>query len=107
MLSFDTFKQVELRVALIRSAERVEGSDKLLKILVEVGSETRQIISGVGKTYAPETLAGKLIVVAANLEPKTIMGIESRGMLLAATDEAGTLTLLTVDRPVMPGAGVS
>lgn len=107
MINFDTFKQVELRTAVVRSAERVEGSEKLLKILVDLGSETRQIVSGIGKEYTPESLEGKTVVIAANLEPRMLMGLESQGMLLAATDETGALALLTTDHSVLPGAPVS
>lgn len=108
-MTIDEFKNVELRVGKVRSAERIEGSDKLVKLRVDLGEgvpEGRQILAGIGKAYAPEELIGKDIVVVANLEPRMLMGEESRGMLLAATDETGAPVLLTVEKPVSPGAQI-
>lgn len=82
-IPFDDFKKVELKVATILSAERVEGSEKLLKLQVDAG-EPRQVIAGIGTKYAPENLVGRQIVIVANLEPRMLMGLESQGMLLAA-----------------------
>ncbi|KKT42151.1 MAG: Methionine-tRNA ligase [Candidatus Giovannonibacteria bacterium GW2011_GWA2_44_13b] len=101
-ISYDEFKKVELRVAKVLTAERIEGSDKLLKLEVDLGSspstslgrETRQIIGGIGKMYAPEELIGKEIVIVANLEPRKLMGLESQGMLLAADDEGRPMLLM-------------
>jgi len=87
MISFDEFKKVELKVGQIISAEKVEGSEKLLKLKVDLGSETRQILSGIAKWYRPESLVGKQIVVVVNLEPRKMMGLDSQGMILAAEDE--------------------
>lgn len=103
MISFDDFKKVELKIAKILEAERVENSEKLLKLKVSLGEEERQIIAGVGKAYSPEELIGKEIVIVANLEPRALMGIESNGMLLAADGE-GTPILLTPDKEVLPGS---
>lgn len=102
MISIDDFKKVELRVAKVISAERVEGSDKLLKLQVELGNENRQIIAGIGKTYEPETLVGKEIIVVANLEPRSLVGFESQGMVLAANDPDGPI-LITPDKETNPG----
>jgi len=105
-MTIDEFKNVDLRVGKILSAERVEGSEKLLKLQVDIG-EPRQIISGIAKAYAPDELVGKEIVLVANLEPRKIMGMESRGMLLAAHGEGGTPIILTVERSVSPGSKIS
>ena len=105
MISFDDFKKVELRVAQILSAERVEGSDKLLKLRVSLGSEERQIIAGIGKKYELEALVGRQIVIVANLEPRMLMGLESQGMLLAADGPDGPV-LLQPDAEVPPGTSI-
>ena len=103
MITFDQFKQVELRIAKILSAEPVADSDKLLRLRVSTGDEERQIIAGIGKRYQPEELAGREIVIVANLEPRDIMGLESRGMLLAADSPDGPV-LLQPDREALPGS---
>ena len=107
MINYETFKQVVLRVGEVKEASRVEGSEKLLKLAVEIGEPTpRQIIAGVGKVYEPETLVGKQIVIVANLEPRIIMGLESQGMVLAVSGESGPI-VLSPERPVPPGAVIS
>ncbi len=98
MVSFDEFSRIELRVATVRSCEPVEGSSKLFKLTLSLGEETRVIASGLAGYYAPDQLVGKKIVLVANLEPKVIRGIESKGMLLAAEDASGTLSIVTLDR---------
>lgn len=114
MINYDEFSKVELKVAKVLSAERVEGSDKLLKLQVDLGSEQRQIVAGIGKSYEPEQITGKSIVIVANLEPRQLMGLKSQGMLLAASPEpvegaassdAGPVVLVP-DREVPPGSGV-
>ena len=105
MISFDDFKKIELRIAQILSAERVEGSDKLLKLRVSLGAEERQIVAGIGKKYEPEALVGRQIVIVANLEPRTLMGLESEGMLLAADSPNGPV-LLRPDAEVPPGMSI-
>lgn len=102
-INFEEFKKVELRVVKVLEAERVEGSEKLLKLRVDLGSEQRQIIAGIGKAYAPENLIGREIVIVANLEPRTLMGFESQGMVLAASGENGPV-LLNPEKDVPPGA---
>ena len=84
-ITIDDFAKVELRVAQVVSAERVPGADKLLKLIVDVGSETRQILAGIAKAYSPENLVGRKIVIVANLQPRKMRGLESNGMLLAAS----------------------
>src|SRR3989344_4657155 len=93
-ITIDDFKKVELKVAKILEADRVEGSDKLVKLKVDLGSEQRQIIAGIGNVYTPEILVGKQIIVVANLEPRKLMGLESQGMLLAASDEMGPILVI-------------
>lgn len=105
LLGIEDFAKVELKVGRVISAERVAKSDKLIKLRVDIGEE-RQIVAGIGKSYAPEYLVGKEIIVVANLKPVKLMGIESRGMLLAATDEDGTCSILTLDRKVKQGSRV-
>lgn len=105
MISFDEFKKVELRVATVLAAERVGGSEKLLKIRVSLGTEERQIIAGIGKKYDPTVLIGRQIVIVANLEPRMIVGLESQGMLLAADSPDGPV-LLQPDTEIQAGAGI-
>lgn len=105
MINFDEFKKVELRIAKIIAAGRVEGSEKLLKLQVDLGNEQRQIIAGIGKAYEPEMLLGKEIAIVANLEPRQLMGLESQGMILCAADENGPV-LLCPEKEVPPGAGI-
>ncbi len=84
VITYDEFQEVELKTALVLEAEKIEGVDRLLKLKVEVGDEKRQIVAGVAEYYNPEELMNKMIVIVANLEPTTIRGIRSNGMLLAA-----------------------
>lgn len=104
-ISFEEFKKADLRVAEILSAERVENSEKLLKLEVDLGGQKSQIIAGIGKAYNPEDLAGRQIIVVANLEPRQLMGLESQGMLLAADSEKGPV-LIAPDKKVSPGAEI-
>lgn len=105
MISFDDFKKLELRVGRVVGAERVEGSEKLLKLTVDIGSEQRQIIAGIGLVYSPEDMANRNIIIIVNLEPRVLMGLESQGMLLAADSEGGPV-LLMPDREVPPGSTI-
>lgn len=112
MITIDDFKKVELKAARVLGAERVEGSDKLLKLTLDAGDVTeagehreRQVLAGIGKAYEPEALIGREIIIAANLEPRSLMGFESEGMLLAASDEQGP-AFLTPEREVPPGTGI-
>jgi len=105
MLSIEDFAKIELRIGRVISAERVEKSDKLIKLKVDIGEE-RQVVAGIGKVYEPEYLVGKEIVIVANLKPAKLMGVESRGMLLAASDDEGRPSILVLDREVKPGARV-
>lgn len=94
MISFEEFKKLDLRIGKVVAVDPVEGSEKLLKLQVDLGDGERQIIAGVGQYYAPEELANRKIVVVANLEPKTMMGLESQGMLLAADTPEGPVLLM-------------
>jgi methionyl-tRNA synthetase len=109
LLSIDEFGKLELRVAVVRAAERVAGTDRLLKLDVDLGTEQRTIISGIAHVYPPESLVGRRIVLVANLQPARIRGVESRGMLLAAGGRAPgeELSLVTPDKDVPPGTRVS
>jgi len=104
MINYEDFKKIELRVAKVMAAERIDGSDKLLKLKIDLGDEQRQLVSGIAKSYAPEDLIGKEIIIVANLEPRQIMGLESQGMLLAA-DHASPI-LLVPDKELPPGMEV-
>ena len=104
-LTFDEFKKIELKVAKIIAAEKVEGTDKLLKLQVDLGAEERQVVAGIAQWYSPEELVGREIVLVANLAPRAVRGVESQGMLLAA-DLNGTAVLLNPDKEVSPGAPV-
>lgn len=105
-MTIDEFKNADLRVGHVISAERVEGSDKLLKLQIDIG-EMRQILSGIAKKYAPEDLVGKQVVIIANLEPRMMMGMESNGMLLAAHGDDESPVLLLPDGGVQPGSKIS
>src|SRR5258708_3077634 len=108
-MTIDEFKIVDLRVVTIIEAVRMEGSEKLVKLQVELGTELgkRQVLAGIGKKYSPEELIGKQIIVVANLEPRKLMGEESQGMLLAAHDENGEPVILTVEKNVPAGSKIS
>ena len=83
-ISFDEFKRMDLRVGQVLRAERVEGTQKLVKLEVDIGTEKRQMVAGIAESYSPEALVGKRIIVIINLKPAVIRGLESQGMLLAA-----------------------
>ena len=103
VITIEDFAKVSLRTAKVLAAERVEGSDKLLKLQIELGSEKRQLVAGIAQSYAPEAVVGKTIIVVANLKPAKIRGVESQGMLLAAK-AGGKLALLTAEG--MPSGAV-
>ena len=106
-VTIDDFTRLELRVAEVRTAEKVEKTDKLLKLTVFDGERERQIVAGIAQHYAADELVGRRVVIVANLAPAKLRGILSEGMLLAATDSEGALALVTPERGVMPGARVS
>jgi methionyl-tRNA synthetase len=88
-ISIDDFAKVELRVALVKTAERVKGADKLLRLEVDLGTEVRQLVAGIAEAYEPESLVGRKVVVVANLAPRKLRGLESNGMIVAASPEGG------------------
>ncbi|HNU94743.1 MAG TPA: methionine--tRNA ligase [Bacillota bacterium] len=108
LIGIEDFARVDLRVATILEAERVSGSDKLVKIQVDLGQERRQIVAGIAQHYSPEELVGKQVIVVANLKPATLRGEVSNGMLLAASTAKGPreLSVLTLDRPIASGSKV-
>lgn len=138
LMTIEEFQKVDLRVGRVVSAERVEGSEKLLKLQIDIDPTTqkrsvetsplsldssaealaktedssemnkpRQILAGIAKTYAPEELVGKEILIIANLEPRMMMGMESQGMVLAAHGEHGEPILIMPEREVPPGSKIS
>lgn len=105
LITIDDFSKVDLRVAKVIEAEKVEKADKLLKMKLQVGEETRQVVSGIAKYYTPEEMVGKTLILVANLKPAKLRGIESQGMILAASNENG-LSLVTIDKDIGSGAHV-
>ena len=105
LISIEEFAKIDLRVAKVLEAEKVEGADKLLKLKLEMGSEIRQVVSGIAKHYSPEDLSGKYVLLVANLKPVKLRGIESQGMILAASDDKN-LVLATLDGFMESGARV-
>ncbi|MEK6742306.1 MAG: methionine--tRNA ligase [Nitrospirota bacterium] len=105
LIGIEDFAKVQLRVGKITAAERVEKSEKLVKLQVDIGTETRQVVAGIGKSYAPEQLIDRSIVIVVNLKPAKLMGVESQGMLLAASS-GDILSVVTPDREIKPGAKV-
>jgi methionyl-tRNA synthetase len=102
-ITIDEFSKVFLKTAQILHAEKVAKSEKLLKLQVDLGNEKRQIVAGIAKSYMPESLIGKKVVIVANLKPTKLMGLESQGMILALEDEDGALQVLQVSSKVKPG----
>jgi methionyl-tRNA synthetase len=88
-ISIDDFAKVDLRVAQVKTAERVKGADKLLRLEVDLGTEIRQLVAGIAEAYDPETLIGRKVVIVANLAPRKLRGLESNGMIVAASPEGG------------------
>jgi methionyl-tRNA synthetase len=105
-LSIDEFMKVELRVAKVLEAEAVPKSKKLIKLRIDVGTEQRTIVAGIAEAYQPDQLVGRSIVIVANLKPAKLMGIESNGMVLAASVEGGAPSLVSVDPSMPAGARV-
>ena len=110
-IQYDDFLKLDLRAARIVEAEAHPNADKLIVLKVDMGGEQRQILAGIRQWYEPERLVGKTIVVEANLAPRKMRGLESQGMLLAATvmdgDQYRDVVVLTPDREVPPGSSVS
>jgi methionyl-tRNA synthetase len=98
--------RIELRVAKVLAAERVPKSKKLLKLQVDIGTEQRTLVAGIAEAYEPESLVGRTVAVVVNLKPATLMGIESNGMVLAASPEGGKPELVSFVNPPPPGSRV-
>ncbi len=117
-MTIDEFRQVDLRVAKVLAAERIPGSEKLLRLSLNAGDKSeaglpaeRRVLAGIGKAYEPAELVGREVVIVANLEPRILMGEESQGMLLAASlpGQGGAddvPVMLTLDREVEPGSKI-
>jgi methionyl-tRNA synthetase len=105
VITIDQFRELELKVGTVTSAEPHPNADRLVVLRVDVGGEQRQIVAGIRAHYAPESLVGRQIVVVANLEPATLRGVESQGMLLAASS-GERVVLVRPDDPVEPGSVV-
>lgn len=107
-ITIDDFAKLDLRVAQVVKAEKVEGADKLLKLELDVGTERRQVVTGIAQYYAPEELEGKKVILLANLKPAKFRGIESQGMILAASDKKDKeLAVLTIDKDLPAGLKVT
>lgn len=105
-ITFEDFMKTDIRVAEILEAERIEGSNKLLKLQVDIGLEKRQLVAGIAKNFEAENVVGRQILIVANLEPATIFGVKSEGMILAASDPEGNMSLSTVDAEIANGSRV-
>ena len=103
-ITIDDFAKVDLRVGLVKVAERVPKSDKLLRLEIDIGSEVRQVLAGIAEAYAPETLVGRKVVIVANLAPRKMRGLESNGMIVAASLEGGKPVLASFLEDVAVGA---
>jgi methionyl-tRNA synthetase len=103
-ISIDDFAKVDLRVGLVKVAERVPKSDKLLRLEIDIGTEVRQVLAGIAEAYAPETLVGRKVVIVANLAPRKMRGLESNGMIVAASLEGGKPVLASFLEDVPVGA---
>jgi methionine--tRNA ligase beta chain len=106
MINIEEFRKIELRVGVVKSAEAHPKADRLLVLKVDLGEEERQIVAGIRAHYQPEELVGKQVVVVANLEPAMLRGIESQGMVLAASD-GERVVVLSPEKAVVVGAKVS
>ncbi|BAA79648.2 tRNA-binding protein [Aeropyrum pernix K1] len=107
LIGIEDFAKVDLRVGRVVKAERLPHSKKLLKLIVDIGGEERQVLAGIAKWYSPEELVGRLVIVVANLQPKRMAGEVSQGMVLAAPcGDSEKPVLLTVSEPVEPGSRV-
>ena len=106
-IQYDDFAKLELKTGVIRAAEKVEKADKLLKLTVDLGTETRTIVSGIALHYEPGAIVGKQVTVVTNLAPRKMKGIESNGMILMAEDAAGKLHFMQPENSIEPGSSVS
>lgn len=103
-ITIDDFAKIELRVGVVKVAERVPKADKLLRLEIDIGTEVRQVLAGIADAYAPETLVGRKVVIVANLAPRKLRGLESNGMIVAASLEGGKPVLASFLEDVPVGA---
>ncbi|MDD3726459.1 MAG: hypothetical protein PHI44_04620 [Candidatus Ratteibacteria bacterium] len=106
MVSFEQFKELDIRIGKVLDVEDIAGADRLYLVTVDLGDETRKLVAGIKLWYTKEQLLGKNVVILANLEPKVIRGVESKGMLLATLNN-DKFSILTTDRDVPVGSKVS
>ena len=105
MISFEDFKKLDIRIGKVISAERVPDSDKLIKLVFDMGDHERQVVAGIAEVYEPDNLIGKEMLVLVNLEPRNLKGFDSNGMILAASTDGGPV-LICPEREVPPGSVV-
>ena len=105
MATIEDFQKLDLRIGEVVTAESVENSEKLIKLSISFGEEKKQIIAGIGKKYNPEDLTGRQFIFVFNLESRVLMGLESQGMILAASDENGPVLLAPLEK-VAPGSKI-
>jgi len=106
LISIDEFMKVEIIAAKVLTCERVEGTEKLLKLTVHDGKRERVMVAGVAHQYPPEFFIGKTLPIVANLKPAKVRGILSEGMILAAEDPSGNLSLVLMDKEIAPGSRI-
>jgi methionine--tRNA ligase beta chain len=105
MITFDDFMKLDIRIGTVTAADKVQGADKLIRLELDMGGETRQVVAGMAPAYAPEAFVGKQVPILINLEPRKLRGIESQGMILAV-DIDGKPVMLIPDKEVPPGSVV-
>jgi len=105
MITYDDFIKLDIRIGTVTAAEKVQGTDKLIRLEIDLGEGTRQVVAGMALTYTPQDFIGKQVPILVNLEPRKLRGIESQGMILAA-DVGGKPIMLIPEREVPPGSAV-
>lgn len=98
MINYDDFQKLEIRIGTILEAEKIEGADKLLKLLMDLGDEKRTLVAGIAESYKPASLVGKQVPILANLEPRTLRGVESQGMILACVVDEKAILLKPIKK---------
>lgn len=106
MVTIDDFAKLDIRVVNVDEASRIEGSDKLLKLQVDIGEEKRQILAGIGKSYEPKDLVGKKLIAIVNLQPRLMMGEESQGMILAVGDDLENISVIQPQKETDSGSRI-
>ncbi len=104
-INLSQFQEIDIRAGIVRSVKKVEGSEKLLILTVDMGKKEISIVSGIGKRYKENDLAGSVVAVVVNLEPRDIMGMRSEGMILAIDEKEGPV-IITADKEVLPGTRI-